>query len=296
MMLPREIIKKIRRIEITARRQGDELFAGDYHSIFKGRGIEFSEVREYQPGDDIRTIDWNVTARYGYPYVKKYREERELSVILAVDLSASGIFGTAERSKNELAAEVGAVLAFTAVNNNDKVGLLIFTDKVEKFIPPKKGRSHILRLIREILFYKPQGKGTDIAGALDHLNKALNRKTVVFLISDFLNEGFDKQIGVTGRRHDLVAIRITDPKELRMTDLGIVTLQDAESGEYLEIDSSNHKLRRQFESNVARVRGATVQTFKKKDIYYIELQHGIDYAAPLVSFFRARAKRIRWGR
>ena len=295
-MLPREIIKKIRRIEITTRRQADELFAGDYHSIFKGRGIEFSEVREYQPGDDIRTIDWNVTARYGYPYVKKYREERELSVILAVDLSASGIFGTAERSKNELAAEVGAVLAFTAVNNNDKVGLLIFTDKVEKFIPPKKGRSHILRLIREILFYKPQGKGTDIAGALDHLNKALNRKTVVFLISDFLNEGFDKQIGVTGRRHDLVAIRITDPKELRMTDLGIVTLQDAESGEYLEIDSSNHKLCRQFESNVARVRGATVQTFKKKDIDYIELQNGIDYAAPLVSFFRARAKRIRWGR
>ncbi|MBD3234513.1 MAG: DUF58 domain-containing protein [candidate division Zixibacteria bacterium] len=292
-MLPSEVLKKIRRIEITTRKQASELFAGDYHSIFKGRGMEFSEVREYQPGDDIRTIDWNVTARYSYPYVKKYQEERELSVILAVDLSASGIFGSIERSKNELAAELGAVLAFTAVNNNDKVGLLIFTDKVEKFVPPKKGRSHILRLIREILYYKPEGRGTDIAAALDHLNSALNRRSVIFLISDFFDSGYDRQIGITGRRHDLVAFRISDPRELNLSDLGILALRDAETGDIVEVDTSNNRIRKEFRDRVVQVRGDTVQTFKKKDVDYIDLFTGSDYTTPLVNFFRSRARRMR---
>jgi uncharacterized protein (DUF58 family) len=294
-MLPRELIKKIKRIEITTRKQASELFAGEYQSVFKGRGMEFSEVREYQAGDDIRSIDWNVTARMGYPYVKKFREERELSVILAVDLSGSGIFGTVERSKNELAAEISAVLAFTAVNHNDKVGLMVFTDRVEKFIPPKKGRSHILRIIREILFYKPEGKGTDIAGALDHLNRAVTRKSVVFLLSDFLNGNYEKEIGITGRRHDLVAIRISDPREMRLSDVGILLVEDAETGEMREIDTSSLRVRREFEIRMAAGRGRAAETFKKKDIDYIDLATGTDYAAPLVKFFRERAKRVRWG-
>ncbi|MCP4632033.1 MAG: DUF58 domain-containing protein [candidate division Zixibacteria bacterium] len=294
-MLPREILKKIRRIEITTRKQANELFAGEYQSIFKGRGMEFSEVREYMPGDDIRSIDWNVTARMGYPYVKKFREERELTVILAVDLSASGVFGTVERSKNELAAEVSAVLAFTAVNHNDKVGLMIFTDKVEKYIPPKKGRSHILRLIREILFYKPEGKGTDIGDALDRLNSALNRRSVVFLISDFMDSGYEKQIGITGKRHDLVALRISDPREMKLSDIGLLMFQDAETGEVIEIDTSSKRIRKQFENNVAGIRNEITQTFKKKDVDYIDLFTGSDYSKPLVDFFRKRAKRNRWG-
>ncbi|MBD3169133.1 MAG: DUF58 domain-containing protein [candidate division Zixibacteria bacterium] len=293
-MLSKELLKKIRRIEITTRKQASELFSGEYHSIFKGRGMEFSEVRDYQPGDDIRTIDWNVTARMGYPYVKKFQEERELSVILAVDLSASGVFGTSERSKNELAAEVGAVLAFTAVKHNDKVGLWVFTDRVEKFIPPKKGRSHVLRLIREILYFKPEGRATNIGGALDHLNSVVNRRSVVFLLSDFMDENFEKQLGITGRRHDLVAIRITDPRELTLTDVGLMTVRDAETGELAEVDTSSRKVRNQFQLNMTQARAAAVDAFKKMDIDFIDLFTGSDYAEPLVRFFKERAKRARW--
>ncbi len=294
-MLPREILKKVRRIEITTRKQANEMFAGQYHSIFKGRGMEFSEVREYQPGDDIRTIDWNVTARYGFPYVKKFREERELSVILCVDLSSSGIFGTVDRPKNELAAEVGAVLAFSAVRNNDKVGLLIFTNTVEKFIPPKKGRSHVLRIIREILYYRPEGKGTNITVALEQLNSALTRRSVIFLISDFIDGGYEKPMGIIARKHDLIAVRIADPRELKLSDIGIAVFQDAETGEFVEVDTSNPDIRRQFEITAAKRRSEAVEIFKKKNVDFIDLFTGKDYSEPLVKFFRTRSKRIRWG-
>ena len=228
---PKEILKKIRRIELRTRRLVNSMFAGQYHSVFKGRGMNFEEVREYAPGDEIRSIDWNVTARMNAPYIKKYTEEREMTVMLLVDVSASGIFGSVELSKRELAAEVASILAFSAINNNDKVGLILFTDRIELFIPPKKGRLHTLRLIREMLYFEPEGRGTDLAGALDYLNLVVSRRSVVFMISDFLAPDFTKALTVSSKRHDLVAMPVIDKGESELPNVGIITLEDAETGE-----------------------------------------------------------------
>src|SRR6185437_438896 len=212
-MLPREVIRQIRRLQLKARRAVEDLLGGEYHSVFKGAGLAFEEVRAYQPGDDIRTIDWNVTARMGHPFIKRFIEERELTVFVAVDCSSSQLFGTRLQQKREVAAELAAVLAFSAISNNDKVGLIAFTDRVERFVPPRKGTRHVLRLIRDVLFYQPEQRGTSLREALDYLNRVVHRRVIVFLLSDFLDHGYEKSLKRTGRRHDLVAVRITDPRE-----------------------------------------------------------------------------------
>src|SRR6188474_3275625 len=246
-MIPREILKKIRQIELRTNRLVNETLGGQYHSVFKGQGMNFEDVRQYQPGDEVRSIDWNVTARlgeiHGAAYVKKFTEERELTVMLVVDVSASGEFGSVHLSKRELAAEVACLFAFSAIRNNDKVGLILFSDHVELFIPPKKGRVHTLRLIREILYFEPKGRGTQPAEALDYLNQVLHRRSVVFLISDFLTPDFSRQLAVTSRRHDLIAIPIVDPREEELPDVGRLTLEDAETGEQIEINTSDRATR-----------------------------------------------------
>jgi uncharacterized protein (DUF58 family) len=243
-----EILRKIRGLEIKTRALVETAFAGDYHSVFKGRGMNFEDVREYQPGDEIRAIDWNVTARLGAPFVKKFTEERELTVMLIVDVSASGNFGSTTQSKRELAAEVACLLAFSAIRNNDKVGLLLFSDRLELFIAPKKGRSHTLRIIREILFFEPTGRGTDAAAALQHFNKIITRRAVVFLISDFQVGDSSRELAVTAKRHDLIAVRIQDERERVLPNIGIVTLEDAETGEQIEINTADRNVRSRFSS------------------------------------------------
>ncbi|MDQ3623756.1 MAG: DUF58 domain-containing protein [Verrucomicrobiota bacterium] len=292
----RDILKKIRHLELKTRGWVEAAFAGQYRSVFKGRGMNFEEVREYQPGDEVRTIDWNVTARYGEvrgeAYVKKFTEERELTVMLVVDVSASGNFGSVHLSKRELAAEVACLLAFSAIRNNDKVGLLLFSDHVELFIPPKKGRAHTLRLIREILFFEPAGRGTDPAGALNHLNRILHRRSVVFLISDFQAPDFSRELAVTSRRHDLIAIPIVDPREEELPDVGLVTLEDAETGEQLEINTSDRATRLAFLDAVDRRTAARLRDFRKKRIDAISLKTDEDYVPALRSFFRVRERRL----
>src|SRR2546426_11102267 len=241
-----EILKKIRTLEIKTRGLVETAFAGDYHSVFKGRGMNFEDVREYQPGDEIRAIDWNVTARLGTAYVKKFPEERELTVMLIVDVSASGNFGSSLQSKRELAAEVACLLAFSAIRNNDKVGLLLFSDRVELFIPPKKGRSHTLRLIREILFFEPEGRGTEPALALDYLNKIVTRRAVVFFASDFQAPDLSHALAVSGRRHDFIAIHVQDERERALPNIGIITLEDAETGDQIEINTADRTTRTRF--------------------------------------------------
>jgi uncharacterized protein (DUF58 family) len=292
-LLPREILKKVKRIEIRTSRMVNEVFSGEYHSIFKGLGMEFSEVREYQPGDDIRNIDWNVTARYGHPYLKVYREERELTVMLMVDLSASQRFGTGERFKTEAAAEIVALLSLAAIKNNDKVGLLAYTDKIEKYIVPKKGRNHVLRLIREIIYFKPQGRGTNTAGALEYLLGVLKKRSVLFLISDFLDSGFEKPLGVAARKHDLIALKINDPLEASFPKAGLIRFYDLESGRERLIDSSDIGFREQF---MRRARDRNLQFEKmtsRMGIDRVFIPAGSDYSAPLIRFFEMRAKRIR---
>ncbi len=291
-MLPRELVAKIRRIEIRTKRLVNDVFGGEYHSVFKGQGMEFEEVREYFPGDDIRLIDWNVTARAGKPYVKKFKEERELTVMIMYDASSSGKFGTSERMKGELAAELCALLAFSAIKNNDKVGMIIFTDRIEKFIPAKKGRAHVLRLIREILHFQPEGTSTDIAGALEFFLGVMRRKTVAFLVSDFLAGEYQREIAIANRKHDLVAIRITDPRESEMVDVGLLELEDAETGEVVVVDTASLRVRSQF-SEQSKGREAGMQkTFGMIDLDMIPIQTGSSYIDPLISFFRRRERRI----
>src|ERR1700704_835397 len=260
---PAEILKKIRALEIKTRGLVETAFAGDYHSVFKGRGMNFEDVREYQPGDEIRAIDWNVTARMGSAFVKKFTEERELTVMLIVDVSASGNFGSTTQSKRELAAEVACLLAFSAIRNNDKVGLILFADRVELFIPPKKGRSHTLRLIREILFFEPQGRGTAPALALDYLNKLVTRRAVVFFISDFQAPDFSQALAVTGRRHDFIALRIEDEREKVFPNIGLITLEDAETGEQLEINTADRSTRTHFSDIVDRQQSELLRTLRR---------------------------------
>ncbi|MFA7294307.1 MAG: DUF58 domain-containing protein, partial [Candidatus Omnitrophota bacterium] len=245
-MIAKEVLKNIRRIQITTSRMVNDVFAGQYQSVFKGKGMEFDEVREYQPGDEIRSIDWNVTARMGNPYIKKFVEERELTVMLLLDMSPSSFFGTRNQLKMRLAAEVCSVLAFAAIKNNDKVGFIAFTDKIEKFIPARKGLRHVLRIISEALYFKPKGKKTDINAALEYLNKITTRKTVVFIISDFYSPDFKKMLAVSNKRHDIVAITVSDPREMELFDAGIVKLEDLESGETFMVDTSDIALRKKY--------------------------------------------------
>jgi uncharacterized protein (DUF58 family) len=289
---PREILGKIRRLELKTRGLVESAFAGQYRSVFKGRGINFEEVREYQPGDDVRAIDWNVTARLGHPYIKKFAEERELTVMLVVDVSASGEFGSVRLSKRELAAEVASLLAFSAIQNNDKVGLLLFSDHVELFIPPKKGRTHTLRLIREILYFIPKGRGTHPSEALNYLNRTITRRAVVFLISDFQTPDFSRELSVTSRRHDLIAIPIVDPREEELPNVGVLLLQDAETGEQIEINTSNAAARAAYVQLVRRRKEDLLGTLRKKQIDTIPLKTDQDYLPALRNFFRQRERRL----
>jgi len=292
-MIPREILKQVRRIEISTRGLVNEVFSGEYHSVFKGRGMNFAEVREYQYGDEIRSIDWNVTARAGTPFVKVFEEERELTVMLLVDVSASGDFGTRGRMKAELAVEICALLAFSAIKNNDKVGLVIFSDHVEKFVPPRKGRRHVLRVLRELLYHEPEGKRTDIAGALEYLAHIQRKKAVVFLVSDFRDQGFEKALSVAGRRHDLVAVRLRDPREEELPPLGLVELEDPETGDRVLVNTSSSAFRAAF-AEESRHRAAVLdRALKRSKVDTVDLRTGEPYVKPLMRFFRERARRQR---
>ena len=287
-----EVLKKIRALEIKTKGLVQTIFAGDYHSVFKGRGMNFEDVREYQPGDEIRAIDWNVTARLGTAFVKKFTEERELTVVLVVDVSASGNFGSASQSKRELAAEVACVLAFSAIRNNDKVGLLLFSDRVELFIPPKKGRSHTLRIIREILFFEPAGRGTAPALALDYLDNVVTRRAVVFFISDFQTSDFSRELSVSGRRHDFIALHIQDQREEVLPNIGIITLEDAETGEQIEINTGDRTTRARFSALAETQQAELNRTLRRNNIDAISLRTGENYLPALRSFFKQRERRL----
>jgi uncharacterized protein (DUF58 family) len=289
---PKEILRKIRRLELKTRRLVTNSFSGQYHSVFKGRGMNFEEVREYAPGDEIRAIDWNVTARMNVPYVKKFTEERELTVMLMVDVSASGTFGSIDLSKRELAAEVAAIIAFSAITNNDKVGLMLFSDDVELFIGPKKGRLHTLRLIREMLYFEPRGTATNLTAALEYLNKVITRRAVVFVISDFLSPDFTKPLTVASRRHDVVAMPVCDPGEDELPDVGLITFEDAETGEQIEINTADAGMRRKFrEAELAR-REALNKLFRQRRIDTVPLATNEDYLLSLRAFFETRERRL----
>jgi uncharacterized protein (DUF58 family) len=291
--VPREILKKVRRIEISTRGLVNEVFSGEYHSVFKGRGMTFSEVREYQYGDDIRAIDWNVTARTGAPFVKVYEEERELTVVLLVDVSASGSFGSRERLKGELAVELSAVLAFSAIKNNDKIGLVIFSDRIEKFVPPRKGRRHVLRVLRELLYHEPQGRGTDIGGALEYLSRVIPRRAVVFLVSDFMGSGFSRPLSVAGARHDLIAVRIRDRREEELPPLGLVEMEDPETGERLVLNTSDPGFREAFQEGSRRRLAELDREFRRSRVDVIDVETGRPYVEPLMRFFKQRLRRFR---
>lgn len=292
-MIPREILKKVRRLEITTRGLVNDVLSGEYHSAFKGRGMNFAEVREYQYGDDIRSIDWNVTARTGSPFVKVYEEERELTVMLVVDVSASGNFGTRERLKGEVAVEVCALLAFSAIKNNDKVGLILFSDHVEQFVPPRKGRRHVLRVLRELLYHRPSGKGTDIAAALDYLNHVQRKRAVTFLVSDFRDAGFEKALAVSGRRHDLIAVRMSDTRERELPPLGFVELEDPETGERVTVNTSNAEFREAFAKTAEGARLGLDRTLRRSGVDVIDIETGTPYSQPLMRFFKERMRRVR---
>ena len=291
-MIPREILKQVRRIEIRTTRLVNDLFGGEYQSVFKGQGIEFADVREYVPGDDIRTIDWNVTARSLRPFVKKYVEERELTVVFLVDMSGSQFFGTSGRFKSEIAAEITALLAFSAVRNKDKIGLLIGTDQVEKYIPVKKGRTHVLRVVREILYYKPRHRKTCLQASLDYLNRVLTRTAVIFLISDFVDQGFERSLKILSRKHDLVAIHLVDPRERSLPPSGLLDVEDRESGKRLVIDSSDSNFRNRYELNSRRREESLDPLFKRLGIDRVVIDISESYAEPLVRFFRLRERRM----
>ncbi len=294
-MLPKEILKKIRHIEIRTKRLVDDVFSGEYQSVFKGRGMEFAEVREYLPGDDVRSIDWNVTARMGHPYIKKFEEERELTVMFVVDASGSGRFGTTERFKSDLAAELCAILAFSATRNNDRVGLIIFTDRIEKVVPPQKGRRHVLRVIREILYSEPEGTGTDIPTAIDYLSKVVRRHAVVFLVSDFVADGYERSLATAAKRFDLVAVEVNDPCEFELPNAGLVDLSDPETGERLLVDTSDRRFRERFAAESARLAEERERLFGRLGVDSIAVRVGEPYVDPLEKFFRLRARRAGGG-
>ena len=290
-MLPKEIASAVKRLEIIARRAVNDQLAGQYQSVFKGRGMDFVDVREYQPGDDIRVIDWNVSARMDSLYIKQFVEERELTVFLLVDASGSQLFGTQNQRKQEAAAELAALIAFSAIKNNDRVGLIAFTDQVETFIPPKKGRKHVLRVITEILGQSPQARGTDLSVALEHLSRITRKKAVVFLISDFLDSGFEKALDIANRRHELVPVIVTDPLEERVPNVGLVHLEDPESGRTLTIDTTSARVRNAFERAAADQRTRRERMFRRLKLDYVNVRTDEDHIAPLIKYFRGRTRR-----
>ena len=290
-MIPQEILKQVKHIEIRATRLVNDLFGGEYESVFKGRGMEYSEVREYVPGDDIRTIDWNVTARSQHPFVKKFVEERELSVVFVVDGSRSLQFGSTEKFKSSVAAEIAGFLAFSAVKNNDKVGLLINTDRIEKYVPPKKGKSHVLRVVREILYFEPTAKRTNLRIALEHLYRILTRNAVIFVISDFLDSGYEKALKILHQKHDLIAIQITDQREQEIPPCGWVELEDSESGEMVLVNTNDKKFREQYFKAANRRQEQLDLLFKLTGIDAVKIVAGTSYINPLIKFFRLREQR-----
>ncbi|MEE9421006.1 MAG: DUF58 domain-containing protein [Desulfatiglandaceae bacterium] len=294
-----KILEKVRQVEIKTNRLVDDTLSGHYHSVFKGRGMDFDEVREYVPGDDVRTIDWNVTARTGRTFVKKFTEERELTIMLLIDVSASGEFGSSAQSKREVMAELGSVLAFSAVRNNDKVGLILFTDDAELYIPPGKGRSHILRVIREILFFQPEGKNTDLVAALDFANQVIKRRAVTFLISDFCLpgdfsdslEGFRPKLQITNRHHDMVAVSVNDPREWELPDIGLLTIEDSETGEQVELDTTRADIRNGFSQLANQRREELRRTIHSSGVDFLELSTDKPYLPVLLNFFSSRERR-----
>lgn len=290
-MLSKELLKQVRQIEIRTKGLVNQVFSGEYHSVFKGRGMEFSEVREYNFGDDIRNIDWNVTARFGHPFIKIFEEERELTVILLVDLSGSLAFGSIDKTKQQLAAELSAILAFSALKNNDKVGLFLFSDKIEEFIPPRKGRKHVLRIIRDLLSFKPQGRGTNIKLALEHMNHAIKKKSIVFLISDFIDEGYEKILRIVGKKHDLIGIVLNDQREKSIPRMGLTKFTDTETGRARWLDTSSSKFQQSLKSYYERLIYERKTLFIKSRLDSIEIKTGENYVLPLVNFFRLRERR-----
>ena len=285
------LLKKVRKIEIKTKGLSNHIFAGEYQTAFKGKGMAFSEVREYQPGDDVRFIDWNVTARYNAPFVKVFEEEREMTVILLIDVSGSGNFGTQEQFKRELATELSATLAFSAIKNNDKVGVIFFTDKVEQFIPPKKGKSHILRIIREVLAFQPTGKGTNIAVALEYFNSVIKKRSICFILSDFMSKEFDRPLKIASKKHDLVALRIHDTREDTLPNVGLVPMQDAETEKMIFVDTSSKKVRDNFAKNRLQVTEKLRKLFPASGVDLIDITTGTDYVKPLINFFKTRGSR-----
>ena len=290
-MIPAELLKKVRKIEIHTTRLVNDLFGGEYESVFKGQGIEFADVREYVPGDDIRTIDWNVTARSLHPFVKKFVETRELTVLFVVDMSGSQYFGSTDKLKSEIAAEITAILAFSAVKNNDKTGLLIATEGVEKFIPVKKGRNHALRVIREILGYQPKKKKTRLAGALEYIYRVQTRSSVIFLISDFMDEGYEKALKILSRKHDVIAVYLHDPLEERFPKVGLVELEDRETGKTMLIDTASFPFQKKFCQTTDERQAALKKLFKRLQIDRIDIPANTSYIEPLFKFFKGRERK-----
>ncbi len=290
-MLTKELLKQVRQIEIRTKGLVNHLFSGEYHSVFKGRGMEFSEVREYQYGDDVRNIDWNVTARFGHPYIKVFEEERELTVMLMVDISGSLMFGSVSKTKQRVAAELSAILAFSALKNNDKVGLILFTDKIEKFVPPRKGNIHVLRIIREVLSFEPEGNATDIKAALEFMNNAIKKRSIIFLLSDFLDEDYEKILRVVGKKNDLIGVVLDDRRENEIPPIGLIKFTDAETGEERWIDTSNQRVRRVMKEARKEAVAKRNTMFLTSRLDKIHVQTGLDYIKPLVQFFRMREKR-----
>lgn len=291
-MIPDEMLNKIRRIDIRTSQMVNDVLGGQYQSVFKGQGMEFEEVREYQPGDEVRSIDWNVTARMGRPFLKKYVEERELTIMLLLDVSASSTFGSIKQRKDELSAELCAVLAFSAIKNNDKVGLIIFTDRIEKYVPPKKGRRHVLRVISEALSFEPEGRRTDIAVALEYLNRVTIRRTVTFLISDFMATDYESSLRIANRRHDIIALTITDPRELELPDVGILDLEDAETGEKIRIDTKVRRVREAYQRLALDRMQAKSRILRSANVDTIDVSTDKPYIEPLLKFFRMRERRL----
>ncbi len=290
-MLPKELLKAVRRLEIVARRAVNDQLAGQYHSVFKGRGMDFSDVREYQPGDDVRVIDWKVSARMDDLFVKQFVEERELTVILLVDASGSQTFGSRSRRKQETAAELAALLAFSAIKNNDRVGLLTFTDDVEKFVPPKKGRKHVLRVISEILSVDPKSRGTNIESALQHLSRIVRKRAVVFLISDFMDDGYEKALSIASKRHEIIPCVLSDPMEETLPNMGLVTFEDPETGRMLTVDTTSARVRDGYDRAMRRKRKEREKMFRRMRIEPISLRTGERYIEPLLKYFKHRARR-----
>ena len=290
-MLTKELLKQVKQIEIRTRGIVNDVFSGEYHSVFKGRGMEFSEVREYNFGDDIRNIDWNVTARFGHPFIKIFEEERELTVMLLVDMSGSLHFGTAEKTKQQVAAELSAILAFSALKNNDKVGLILFTDRIEKFVPPRKGKSHSLRIIREVLSFEPEGKTTNIKQALEYFNHTIKKKAIVFLISDYIDSGYEKILRIVGRKHDLIGIVLRDPREKSLPDSGLIKFKDAETGEVRYLDTGDKRVRKAVEEEERYWMEYRKQLFISSRLDSIDIGTSGSYTKPLVDFFKLREKR-----